>query len=259
MRIYFIFIFIFLTCFGNAQNAIIEQDFEDVKIDHLGNVYLIYNNIISKYDNTGQFLFSYNHTNNGIIHSIDVTDPMKILIYDQDYNQISFLNNRLSLISDPISLDNLGITLSELACKSAKEGYWVFDASQRDLIYFNNLNQEIHSSIKIDQLIENEESPIFLTEENNFVFLHFLEQGILVFDTFGAFIKKILIQNIRSFQVKENEILYTKKDSLFFYDFQLHATESLPVQVRNAEKIFIANKHFYFILKNKIIISAQNE
>ena len=168
-RILFIIILIIPGLLFSQQNKI-QASFDFAKTDHLGNVYLVKNNILSKYNKNAEFKFSFNFSSLGTITSIDVSDPLKILLYDNEYNQILLLNSQLAPIGDLISIDQLNIPLSVLACKSVKEGYWIYDGSSNELKYFNSLNQLIHTSLKIDQIVSFEMAPNFLIERNNNLF-----------------------------------------------------------------------------------------
>lgn len=244
-----------IPLFVKSQMATINATFEQVNVDHLGNIYLLENNTLSKYNKQGEFLFSYNNSSIGTIASFDVTDPLKILIYDQEYNQICFLNAQLALISDQISLDDLGINVSELACKSAKEGFWVYDAVSRELKYFNQLNLLISQSIKIDQIIEYSESPNFLVERNNQVFLNFKSKGILVFDKFGTYLKKIPITQLEDFQLVKNNIIYFRNDTVFENNIVFYSqTFNTNNYMLGAIKVLISSDLNFVIAKNKIQI-----
>lgn len=260
MKMQIVIIWLFFPVLVSGQITSINAPFNEVKVDHLGNVYLLENNQLSKYAQSGKFLYSYNHNNRGTIASFDVTDPLKILIYDQEYNQLHFLNAQLAPISDGISIDDLGIPLSEIACKSAKEGYWIFDASSRELKYFNSTNQLIHKSIKIDQIITYNAPPKLLLERNNQLFLHFISYGILVFDNFGAYIKKIHIPNVENLQVTSNELVYFLHDTIFRYNYQLHQLSAKEFKTtEKVQNIFLQNERAYIIKHHKVEIQEMSD
>jgi len=250
-----ILLFFLFPIYVSAQIAIIEIPFQQVKTDHLGNVYLLEKNKLSKYNKNGEFLYSYNNSNTGVISSFDVSDPFKILVFDKEYNQLFYLNAQLSLISDIIRLDDLGISSSELACKSAKEGFWVFDSSTLELKYFNQQNRLIYKSLNLDLIIEYTEAPNFLVERNNLLFLNFKSIGIIVFDSFGAFLKKIAIKDLENFQVQRNEIIYFKTDSLVRYNYNLNTKNSTQfLSEKGVNNILVQNNLFYFIKNESIEI-----
>jgi hypothetical protein len=253
-----IHIIFFIPLFSFSQEVIINTSFDVAKTDHLRNIYLLENNTLSKYSINGEFLFSFNNANVGTISSFDVSDPMKILVFDKDFNQIIFLNTQLSILNDPINIDELDIPLSELACKSTKEGYWVYDGTSREIKYFNKLNQLIHKSIKIDQLIQYSLAPDFMIERNNQLFLCFEYFGILVFDNFGSFVKKIPIKDLKSFQIETDEIVYFRNDTLFKYNYTLHTKSSNVIYSSyKLQNVIIQND--LLILINESSIEIRNQ
>ena len=61
-------------------------------MDQFGNIYIVNNNTMVKYSN--DFTNKTNYTNNflGKISLIDVNDPLRVLIFYRDFNQIIFLD-----------------------------------------------------------------------------------------------------------------------------------------------------------------------
>jgi hypothetical protein len=50
------------------------------------------------------------------------------------------------------------------------------------------------------------------------VYLNFPENGIMVFDRFGAFYKIIKITGLSTFQIMEKNIMFHENNSLYCYD-----------------------------------------
>src|SRR5271157_882697 len=76
--------------------------------DNLGNLYVLVNNELKKFDSQGNLLKTFSDKSHGNINFVDVSDPLKILLHFRDFHQLLFLDNTLSVKSDPILLDGLG-------------------------------------------------------------------------------------------------------------------------------------------------------
>jgi hypothetical protein len=83
-----------LKCIDTTGNRIVN--------DNLGNIYILEKSSLKKYDADGNFLCSYTELSDGLISGIDVSDPLKIIILNADFGKIKFLDNKLSIKSNPI-------------------------------------------------------------------------------------------------------------------------------------------------------------
>ena len=156
----------------------------------------------------------------GIIHSIDVSDPLRILIFYKDYNQLVWVDNFLSEISSPIWLDDLGIDQVELVCSSNQGGFWVFNSLNNQLQYFDVNLKLIHESPTLNMLTGPDINPTFMIEKSRMLYLNVPGTGILVFDRFGNYSKTLPVETASFFQVTDQFLYYMKESELFSYDIR---------------------------------------
>ena len=116
------------------QKKIIEQVAEMIAVDPQGNIYAINDATLFKYAPDGNLLHSYNNNLLGNISSIDVDNPMKIMLFYRDAGSILFLNDKLSPIGDMVDLYSKGLTTISLATYSTKNELILYDESNTDLI-----------------------------------------------------------------------------------------------------------------------------
>ena len=79
-----------------------------ITTDKLGNLYTVAGDEISKYDQNGKFLQKNSIKSLGKITSLDVTNPLKILVFYKDYNKIVFIDNMLAQSGNLIDLSAMG-------------------------------------------------------------------------------------------------------------------------------------------------------
>ena len=150
--------------------------------DPMGNVYVIKDNTLKKFSTAHVEAAYYTNTFLGNIHSVDVSDPLRILLFYKDHNQIVWVDNFLSEISSPVWLDVLGIDQVELVCSSNQGGFWVFNGLNNQLQYFDVQLKRIHESPSLNILTGPDISPTFMIEKSRSVYLNVPGTGILVFD-----------------------------------------------------------------------------
>ncbi len=181
--------------------------------DNLGNAYVIVENQLLQFDAKGKPKASYSESNLGALRMLDVTNPLKILVYYPDFTQINILNSKLALQST-VNLRPLGIIQPTLICNSNNEGYWIFDLQDFQLKKLNPDLQVKHESGNISQNVGYDILPNYLVESDNYVYLNNPATGILVFDLYGTYYKTIPLKNLKSFQVIGEELLYIDQNKL---------------------------------------------
>ena len=176
--------------------------------DHLSNVYVIDNDKFTKYDMKLKLQKEFSNKNFGNITSADVTNPLRPLLYYQEFGRVVFLDNTLSQNGEPLALEKLGYPLATLVASSYDNGLWIYDQPTYELLRFNNSLEVSNRTGNLAQVLGMELQPNFILEKDNRLFVNNPKVGILVFDVFGTYIKTIPILNLRSFQVADDQITY---------------------------------------------------
>ena len=199
--------------------------------DPMGNIFVLKNNNLIKYDASQRRNADYTNNYLGKIFSLDVSDPLRILLYFKDHNQIVWLDSYLNEIRSPIFLDELGVDQAELVCSSSQGGFWVLNGLNKQIQYFNAQLQPIHESMSLNELAGPETKPNFMIERNRQLYLNVPGAGILIFDRFCNYSKSLALDIPLSFQVTDRMLFYFKDGQLYGYD--LHNGENkilaLPV------------------------------
>lgn len=249
-----IIVFITLAYSCKAQEIKIEPK-QSIDIDHLGRAYIFekehltihYDEGIKEYQN--QFL--------GPIFSIDLSNPLRILVFYKEANQIVFLDNELTTIGSPIQLDELNLQDVSAVCASSINGFWVYNNQTKRIEFYNENLVKTHSSIELSRFINQPESIISMKMSNNKIYLNIENIGILVFDRFSTYLKTLPIKNSNCFQALENSIIYCNNNEILNYNFDLLETKVIlhsenPIRIA---KLF--NKTLYYndgnLLQKKVL------
>jgi len=244
----FLFNILFSACgFAFAQTQIYNANANFITLDPYGNIYAVKEAQVSKYSLQGKLLFSYSNQKLGIISSIDVFNPMKIMLFYQDAGTLVFLNEQLAPIQDPISLFDANYFTISLASYSAANQIHLYDNTNKYLITLDFNMREIartplnFSSFNPTQMIE--------LEEKSLAF-HDPETGIYLFDTFGTFNKRISILTPATVTVNSELIYHTCNNEVNIYNYRMLSDNTLSLSISEAIQTLL--------FRNKMVILLQN-
>ena len=232
----------------------IKADF--ISSDQLGNFYIIKNSELIKINADNNQTLRYSNNLFGKISSIDPSDPFRILVFNKDFNKIVFLDKNLTEIASPILLDKLGYFNISVVCQSINGGFWIFDQNLNELIYFDKkLNLQKKSSQLSSLFDTNKEiSGVFMIEKNDYIYLGIKDEGVLLFDIYGTYLKTFPITDINSFQVIDDIIIYSNKGQLILYNTQNFNTELIDLPIDNCINSRIEHKKVFLQTTEKLIV-----
>ena len=244
------------TCNMFAQTSdamVIEQAAQIIAVDPQGYIYAVNDVTLYKYAPDGTLLYTSNNSMDGHIASIDVDNPLKIMLFYRDAGSIVFLDDKLSPIGNPIDLFSKGLTTISLATYSTKNNIILYDEANTDLIildfYFNE-KERIHYNF-------NEFYPVILKDVNEKkIYMQDSQNGIYFFDSFGTYDKNIAILSEHPVQILKDMIFYVKNNQLNSYNYlNLEANTLIDLPEETQQVLVYQNK---LILSNGKTISIKN-
>jgi hypothetical protein len=239
-------------CQDLRPDCMINQQAESVYTDMLENIYLLKGSTLAKYSASCNKLSDYKSTQYGNISYADVQDPMRILLYFQDFNQILFLDNYLAPLGDPVSLDALGVSSNIAVCSSVQGGYWIFDITRGRLVKYDRTLNPVFQNNTLQSTVEGTNHPVHLTERNNYVYITVEDKGVYFFDRFGNFISFAPLA-IAKHQInfREEQMEYFVNDTLYAMDHggQILSKKAFPPG-KNSEQVIPED--------NRILVQYQN-
>lgn len=247
----FIFFILFSTCgISFAQTQILHANADYIKMDPYGNIYAIKEAQLSKFSPQGKLISSYSNNGLGVISSIDVFNPMKIMLFYQDAGVILFLNEQLSLINDPIYLHNINYFTISLASYSADNQIHIYDYANKYLITLDFFMREL-SRTPVNFPAFNPIKMIELEEKN--LALYDPNVGVFLFDIFCTYNKSIPITANTSVEVTSDLIYYTKDNDVVIYNYKTMDTEIQQIPVNNVLQTLLYRNKMILLLQNGTI------
>jgi hypothetical protein len=198
----------------------IEIDVDFFTTDNQSNCYVVKANELSKFDKTGKLLYKYSNKNLGNIDFVDATNMLRVLVYYKNFSQVVFLDNTLSLNTEPVSFDRLGYQQVQLACSSHNSGMWIYDQQNFELIRLSQTYEKTQQTGNINLLINIPLQPNYLLEYDNKLYLNNPATGILVFDIYGTYYKTIPVKNAEKIQAIGDWVYFKSGNEVKSYNLK---------------------------------------
>lgn len=224
--------------------------------DIFNNVYIVSKTDLQKLNEEGIVLNTYSNKNLGDITFVDATNPMRIILFYVHFNQVFFLNNKLSPLSEPILLDDLGFTSVGSVCNSMQNGFWIFDSRNSQLVMISSSLQVVFKGTKINLPDSLSSIPIYMCEHGKRVFLAFQNLGFYIFDQTGMQQKFIPINGLQFMHVSGSMVYFFAEGKL--WQMNVENMTTLPIEIEGSpfygftvikDKIIFADKQMLSIYK----------
>lgn len=224
-----------------------------VGLDGYRNLYSIKNRVLYKQGPDGNFKF--NDLQLGKITSVDIINPLNIVLFYQDTNTVVLLDNKLSEI-DRVHFNRLPEFFNiSTASNASINRLWVFnvDAQQLELFDYRNRFRAVVSQPFPGKII---------SQASNFNYCFVLtETKLRAFNVYGSLIREMEMQGYDKIVQQDENLLALKDNKLFYiYDFAAGKgeTEKVPIQLALPEitiKDLQLTQDFLYIYDGKNLLT----
>lgn len=261
-----IILLIFSFIIGNqlkaqtTQPKMIAEDVLFFDVDKLGNLYLVSKNgQLKKLNAEGDSVAVFNELRQfGKLHDLDVSNPLKIVLYFQNFGTVVWLDRFLNKIGS-INLRSNGVLQTSAVATSYDNQLWVFDDVNFKLKKINDQGNVLQQTADLRLVNDELLPPQKIIDQNKMLFLYHEKIGWFVFDYYGALQQYLPFKNWSAVAVQQNTLLGWKDDVLIKYHFHLKTSVQKSITIaKGLEKIVAAFSNIYF-LKNGILYILQEE
>jgi hypothetical protein len=236
----------------------IKGDWVSFEVDHLGNTYLINQaNQLRKYTSQGDSVAVYNDQRRyGTIGSLDVANPLLLLVYYPDYSTIVWLDRFLRPVNT-LDLRASGIFSIGAVASSFDSKLWVFDKMEQRLKKLGQKGEMLQQTPDLRQVLRKNIEPVSIQEAQQRVYVYDRSQGVFVFDYFGNFENNIDIKGWADWSIKGTTMSGVKDEKLIEFDLRTGfiTTTPLPLPLKKAQ--WAANKQLYCLQSLVLSTEAQ--
>ncbi|NCG29849.1 MAG: hypothetical protein GWP27_05190 [Bacteroidetes bacterium] len=223
-------------------------------IDQLSNIYVVHQSELIKLNDEGDELARYSNKLFGQDLHLDVSNPMKILLFSADQMQLVFLDSRLSEIQRNVDLFQEGFEQISLAATSHSNGFWLFDPVNFRLIRYDQELKRSHESLNLAQIIQEEFHPTDMKEYMNRLYLVDSKIGVVVFDIYGNYVKRIPIQGIMKLRFADGRLVYRSTGGWEVFNLASSEIEQMKLNIEEVEDFDINRNSFLAKMGDQLFI-----
>ncbi|MGI9159321.1 MAG: hypothetical protein ACR2K1_06180 [Saprospiraceae bacterium] len=182
--------------------------------DPLGNLYVISPEMaVEKYAPDGRLLTRYTQNRLGRPALLDVTNPLKVLVWYADFRTVVWLDRSLTSLGE-LNLIDAGYPEVRTVGAAQDGSLWLYDeagfrlrkisADGRPLFESQDMNLLFDQTLQISGIRENE-TGVLVAEAR---------YGALQFDPYGQYARAVTLPGVKQFVLKGREVLFIREHRL---------------------------------------------
>lgn len=201
-----------------------------VGYDSFGFYYTIKNNVFSKIG-TLQTL-EYKNISLGKITKVDLQNPLKIVLFYENFNTVVILDNQLNETQKINFSESISPIVATAIGISSQNQLWVFNSLNQQLGFFDYLNKEYKTiSVPFVESIKNYSSDFnifqWIDNKNNWY----------ACDIFGKIKSKGIIPDFEWIEIiNEKQFIYSKDAVLILYDIEKDKKTEIEISEKTFKK-----------------------
>lgn len=233
----------------------IKTDITDFTVDNLGNIYLISSsNQLKKLNSNGDSAGVFNDVKKyGKLYSVDVTNPLKMLLYYKSFVTIVVLDRFLN-IQNTIDLRKQNIFSVKAVGQSFDNNLWIFDEQDAKLKKIGEDGKVMNETVDFRMLFDSIPSPTQIFDQDRYVYLYDSTKGMFIFDYYGSLKNHLHYTGLKNVHVI-GKTIFGVKDNQFFSFTMGEIQEKLfqlPAQDSEAKKMMINSTGLYILNNNEL-------
>jgi len=248
---------------GSAFTLIkkIKGNFTAFEVDYIDNLYLLTGtDQLKKLNEKGDSLAVFNNIRNfGKVSTIDVSNPLRVLLYYKDFSTVIVLDRLLNMRSK-IDLRQQNIFQVQAISLSYDNKIWLYDEQEHKLKKIDEDGKLLFETSDFRQLFNQAYSFSSIIDQDGLLYLYDEQNGVLIFDYYGTLKKKISFSQVTNFKVSGKYLYGIRNDSLIRYQPDIFFANQflLPQNLRSALSISFTANYAYALKEDGLEIYLIN-
>ena len=235
----------------------ITGDIVEFTVDNLDNIYILNSrNQVKKLNSNGDSVAVYNDVRKyGQASLLDVSNPLKVLLYYKDFATIVVLDRFLNAVNT-IDLRKQNIYQAKAIGQSYDNRIWVYDELENKLKKVDDDGKILQETSDFRLLFGQAPLPQKIFDHDQYVYLYDSAQAVFVFDYYGTLKNKILISRWNNFKVAGKYIFGANGDVLHRYEIRTFRLDEwkMPEQISKSRSFNFSSSRLYALKKDGIEI-----
>jgi len=229
----------------------------DFTVDNLGNMYLLYQNgQLKKLLPNGDSAAVFNNVRKyGKVYSVDVSNPLKVLLYYKDFGTVVILDRFLNVRST-LDLRQQQLSQVRAIAQSYDNNIWLFDDIDSKLKKIADDGRLLDQSNDFRQIFDSVPVPATIIDQDKAVYLYDPSKGIYIFDYYCGFRSRMPFTGWVDFKVINKALV--GRDGRFLYRYDAGSLQlqqyPLPAFINTASKVVIAPGLLYVLKDASIMV-----
>lgn len=217
----------------------------DAALDNLGNLYLLSaGGQLKKFVANGDSMAVFNQVRrNGPLHTLDVSNPLRPLLFYRDFGQVVLLDR---FLAPQLTLDlrRIGILQPTAVGQSFDNKIWVFDAVANKLKKVDEQGNLLLETPDLRAVFPEGLHPQRIFDQNGWVYLSDPAEGLFVFDYYGTFKRKIPVPGWRNLLITDQTVLGFADGAVHTYSLStlMQGQQAIPTHVQGCSDMRMGNK-----------------
>jgi hypothetical protein len=246
-----------VQCFSQTDTSfqlirVLKGDIVEFTVDNLDNIYILNSrNQVKKYNANGDSVAVFNDVKKfGKATLIDVSNPLKVLLYYRDFATVVMLDRFLNIVNT-IDLRKQNIFQAKAIAQSYDNKIWVYDELENKLKKIDEEGKLLQETPDFRLLLNRAIMPSRIFDENKYVYIYDSVRGVNVFDYYGALKNNILITGWQNFKVVGKYIFGSKADTLYRYDITtfMYDDWTMPEELYKSKAFNFSSSRLYALKK----------
>lgn len=199
----------------------IKGKFFSFNVDNLNNIYLITNNNqLRKFDEKGDSVSIFNDVKRyGNPSSVDVSNPLKILLYYKSFSTVLVLDRLLNM-RNTINFRKQNIFSVQTIAASYDNNIWLFDEQDYKLKKIDEEGRLQQETTDFRMIFDSVPSPLQLIDRDSYVYLYDPEKGFYIFDYYGTYKNRLAFLNWSNVEVSGKMMYGFSNNKLYSYELK---------------------------------------
>ena len=259
---FFLIFACYLTGFAQVDSSFmpwkkIKGDITAFAADNFDNIYLLNSyDQLKKIDASGDSIAVFNNVRKyGKVAQIDVSNPLRVLLYYKDFSTVVILD-RLLNVRGTIDFRKHDIFQVQAVCLSYDNKIWLYDEFDHKLKKIDEDGKLLFATTDFRQLFDQAFSFTTISDQDGYLYLYDKNKGVYVFDYYGTLKNIFSLTGYDNFKTAGKFLTGTRNDSLMRYQPSslLLQEVKLPEAFRTAHSIHFTATKGYALKKDELDI-----